>query len=791
MKKVYFFILPWCTLLTFTSLPVRAQQLNPITSVLTSNEIEKGCGPEALDSMIKSATEVESKRTLSSSTYVLKNRQILIKYSSEAINYKDAKGKLTPINIELKSNKTSWVAEQQQNPCYLNADGSTAISIGSGNELSYNLNCKINGHTYNEQGSKTSATQVSFKLSPEVEKKVNFRVNGIETDYIINKPIGTSLVISEEVKFPSGCSFVPHDPNGKEINGKWRGNYALRSNDGSVLSKFTAPLCYDAKGKTCVGYYQFADENGKRILKTIVPDEWLKNATYPITVDPYVSGPVSVWSGGNMPFCFLPTYYTGDSMQVTIPGGITVTQLYIGTSFQSNFAISPIVYTNHGYVIMETSCGKSVTLHNPASGAEFTDLFAGSFDFHSPLTCCYPPSCVDQTFWLKQELARDSAGAGCDTDYLYYSGNPVVFQAYIQGRTDTAYKYTITPAKVCSNNCNVTLKASAQYGVPPYVLTHSWLAVKDTFGKYGGCVSTGATTVTLTIPGCPTFCGKADTVMVPVPIVIDACGDTALNNFKPQKLIINPTPQITASPDTVKVCSGNPISFIITPCIAGTTIAWKATNGSSGSGTPINAVIGDTGTAKTVVFTTTSSLNGCNGDTVKTIAIINPYPVVTVGPSTLLDTVDLGNSQALSATGGGTYSWSPSNSLSCANCANPVATPTATTTYYVSVTNSEGCTVIDSVRLVVVDVNISIPNVFTPNGDGQNDVFYIKGLQYHPGSEIKIYDRWGVLLYTSNTPQAPWDGRTMSGEKVPDGVYYYILTVPNGKKYDGFVQLIR
>jgi gliding motility-associated-like protein len=97
---------------------------------------------------------------------------------------------------------------------------------------------------------------------------------------------------------------------------------------------------------------------------------------------------------------------------------------------------------------------------------------------------------------------------------------------------------------------------------------------------------------------------------------------------------------------------------------------------------------------------------------------------------------------------------------------------------------------------VTVDILCSdfvVPNVFTPNGDGKNDVFLIDVTKYD-SYNIEIFDRWGVKMYEANTTNAPWDGKTTAGQDAPDGVYYYIIKATcGGNDYDkkGFVQIIR
>ncbi|RMG83855.1 MAG: gliding motility-associated C-terminal domain-containing protein, partial [Bacteroidetes bacterium] len=90
--------------------------------------------------------------------------------------------------------------------------------------------------------------------------------------------------------------------------------------------------------------------------------------------------------------------------------------------------------------------------------------------------------------------------------------------------------------------------------------------------------------------------------------------------------------------------------------------------------------------------------------------------------------------------------------------------------------------------------SFEVPNVFTPNGDGINDVFRVKTNNIVEFN-CKIYNRWGLFLNELLNVGQEWDGRTFSGEKAPDGVYYYhiIAKGKDGKEYNlkGAISLIR
>ncbi|MGE0561682.1 MAG: PKD domain-containing protein [Flavobacteriales bacterium] len=146
-----------------------------------------------------------------------------------------------------------------------------------------------------------------------------------------------------------------------------------------------------------------------------------------------------------------------------------------------------------------------------------------------------------------------------------------------------------------------------------------------------------------------------------------------------------------------------------------------------------------------------------------------------------------------------TYLWIPANSLTNNTIANPFATPITTTTYTVLFTeNSSGCTyqktyTIYAWEILCGEPNVYLPNAFTPNGDKENDVLYLRGNNVE-SMHLKIYDRWGELVFETKQQTIGWDGN-YKGKPVDPAVYVYHLSVicVDGQEYfeKGNITVIR
>jgi gliding motility-associated-like protein len=163
----------------------------------------------------------------------------------------------------------------------------------------------------------------------------------------------------------------------------------------------------------------------------------------------------------------------------------------------------------------------------------------------------------------------------------------------------------------------------------------------------------------------------------------------------------------------------------------------------------------------------------------------------------MCDSVQL---MASSTTSPLTWNWSPSDYLSCTDCPAPTASPFSTTTYHLVATDSNGCKAMDSIRVNVdYEGKAFMPNAFSPNGDGLNDVFYVLSKCLESVKLLRVYDRWGALVFEKqdfppNDPAFGWNGKH-KGKELASDVYVYHLTVElqdgTTQSYQGDLTLLR
>lgn len=175
------------------------------------------------------------------------------------------------------------------------------------------------------------------------------------------------------------------------------------------------------------------------------------------------------------------------------------------------------------------------------------------------------------------------------------------------------------------------------------------------------------------------------------------------------------------------------------------------------------------------VYTLNTFYLGCDTITDNVMVTIHQLPNVLATDLQNQDTIEIAQGEyiQLLARGGIQFEWTPEESLDNSWVYSPMAHPDTTTVYTVLATDIHGCFATDQVTVVVNTPGVYIPTAFTPNNDGKNDIFYIRG-KGTISFELNIFNRNGDLIYHSTNPQDGWDGTIQgTGKKVPNGAYVY------------------
>ena len=245
----------------------------------------------------------------------------------------------------------------------------------------------------------------------------------------------------------------------------------------------------------------------------------------------------------------------------------------------------------------------------------------------------------------------------------------------------------------------------------------------------------------------------------------------------------------TISPDTL-VCNGAPTQLFVTG--GNNLYQWyQVGNGTLSCYTCPDPIA--TGLGITTYYAILLDPNGCADTLDVTVDTHPPFNLFLHNGDT---TIFLGDNIQLNATGAPFYYWNPTDYLTYSQSGNPQATPLEDITYTVTgVSLLQGCPQIDSFRVKVVPQQVFVPNAFSPNGDGNNDVFKVGTIRNMVNiPEFRVFNRWGQEMFYTTDVTKGWDGN-YKGVKQDSGVYHYIIRVAyaNGKTQflKGDVTLIR
>ena len=313
---------------------------------------------------------------------------------------------------------------------------------------------------------------------------------------------------------------------------------------------------------------------------------------------------------------------------------------------------------------------------------------------------------------------------------------------------------------ICSSDCDATATSIANGGTLPY--TYLWSGGQTVANPTDLCFGMNVLTVTDA-----RSCIVTDTILV-------SATDTV----------------IAASSGQANLCDGDLVNLLGT--ITGSSI------------TSFGWYLADTTTLLTTTLDTSFArpignytyfliaTSGTCSDTARFDVTIAPNPLVNLaseirrfGDEVIV--IELGNENPSY-----TYLWNPGTDLDDSTKSEPTTLTEENRTYTLLVTDTNGCTFTDSI-LVVYSPDIEVPSGFTPNSDGNNDVWNIQLLEKYPNASVQIYNRWGQLLYEQpNGYSVPWDGK-YEGKELPIGTYYYIIDLKDSeaKPLTGPITIIR
>jgi gliding motility-associated-like protein len=252
----------------------------------------------------------------------------------------------------------------------------------------------------------------------------------------------------------------------------------------------------------------------------------------------------------------------------------------------------------------------------------------------------------------------------------------------------------------------------------------------------------------------------------------DGCRDTVVRSVNVWSL---PEPTIAANGPT-EFCDGGEVELVAGPDAV--TTFWSS--GQSGK------VI--TVTASGVYTVVIIDANGCRGENNITITVW-PLPVLVASNDT---TVSLGEDVPLWVSGASTYSWSAETFLDFPLSNSPTSSPKEDITYTVTGVDGNGCIDTEEVKITVLkDYNLKPVNLFTPNGDGKNERFYVGNIEDYPDCDVAVFNRYGNQMFQAKPYGNDWNG-IFNDSPVPDGTYYYIIKCDGRpERFDGPVTVLR
>jgi gliding motility-associated-like protein len=382
----------------------------------------------------------------------------------------------------------------------------------------------------------------------------------------------------------------------------------------------------------------------------------------------------------------------------------------------------------------------------------------------------------------------------------YGSGNPF-FHKYIAGGN-----YTVKLSVIAANGCTsdtfslpvtVTAKPTLSFtatGLPCVDSSYTFTSSIQTsaspatwYWLFGDGQSANSSTSNIIIHAYATAANNIQAKHV-VTFAGGCSSDTATTTIP--LINTNPSASFTIVSDTL--CAGRNVLFNGSSTNTNLIWRWNFNNTLITSTPPVNYAFTNAGTYAVSLMVKNNS--GCGSPVTSQNITIHANPSISAGADKI---INLGTSVILDAfiNNASNYDlrWSPPVTLSNPNILSPVASPTIATQYFITATDKQFfCSSTDDVTVKVIS-KLEVPNAFSPNGDGINDTWKIKGIELYPDATVTIFNRYGQMVFSAqrNYSNNPWSG-TMNSKDLPVGTYYYIINQSqDSEQLAGYVMLLR
>ncbi|MCX6199146.1 MAG: PKD domain-containing protein [Bacteroidetes bacterium] len=568
----------------------------------------------------------------------------------------------------------------------------------------------------------------------------------------------------------SGVDFVNTGSTGSNWSYNW--NFGLGANPATSVAENPTGITYSSSGTKTVSF-------------TISDQNCTQTSTQTITID---ETPVANFTS-TAPQC------TGLPVNFTNTG--TVTGVTWAWTFGSGATPASSTDENPTGVVYSTAGTKFITMTTTNTVTGCISNVTGTININQTPTATFSsnaPQCVSSAINF-----TNTGSTGSSWNYSWTFGQdavPAVSTSenpggvlYTSAGTKTV-TFTISDANcvntstqtidvnalpVADAGADVTICANrtAQLGSPSIAgNTYNWFP---------------STTLSNPFISDPSASPVASVTTYLVQVVNTASG---CSNTDQVTVTMLPPLHANAGPD-VEICDHESVQ-IGAALIEGQFYSWTPTTGLSDPTSPKPIANPSVTTTYTLQVTDTV---GCDFIADDVTVVVHPLPMANAGAD---DTIGKGASIQLIGTGGIQYFWTPVTGLNNANIFNPIASPDSSTDYVLTVTDLFGCVNTDTVNIHVFGFTEPywLPSAFSPNGDGHNDVLYVRGSKFLT-FDFSIYNRYGELIFVSKDINVGWDGNSQyTGDEMPSDAYVYKVdgvVAEDGTvvKAKGLVNLVR